>query len=30
MLAIYSILQYIGQRGVTFYFYMVFGDTSIR
>ena len=28
MLAIYAILQYIGQRGVTVYFYKVFGDTS--
>lgn len=30
MLAIYAILQYIGQRGVTVYFYKVFGDTSIK
>ena len=27
MLAIYAILQYIGQRGGTVYFYKVFGDT---
>ena len=29
MLAIYAILQYIGQRGVPVYFYYVLGDTSI-